>query len=246
MLKMNQLVKNDKAHQALYDNIFKEIAELRDRIDDVYSLHLDSKGMSIPEIDRHNHDIRDELNELKEEVKGVRKNIGNLISWSMDINTNREVLREFMKIFSKPLDDIKYDAYGWTENYTIVEKLLEKLDSGGEKSGMGLVHAEYPNRSADDVGVIDSEPPEPKCFMGDCAELYNKDDPCEDYEARQGKWGECHEYKDRPPEPKIVRHCGNCKYDGDDCDECNRKQMGWALSKKAAKELERKIIDLKE
>ena len=41
-------------------------------------------------------------------------------------------------------------------------------------------------------------------------------------------------------------YCGNCKYDGDDCDGCNRKQMGWALSKKAAKELERKIIDLKE
>ena len=28
MLKMNQLVKNDKAHQALYDKLFKENAEL--------------------------------------------------------------------------------------------------------------------------------------------------------------------------------------------------------------------------
>lgn len=32
MLKINQLEKNDKAHQALYDKIFKEIAELRNLI----------------------------------------------------------------------------------------------------------------------------------------------------------------------------------------------------------------------
>ena len=31
MLKMNQLEKNDKAHQALYDKLFKEISELKDK-----------------------------------------------------------------------------------------------------------------------------------------------------------------------------------------------------------------------
>ena len=34
-----------------------------------------------------------------------------------------------------------------------------------------------------------------KCFMGDCKKLYDENDPCEDIEAQQGKWGRCHEFE---------------------------------------------------
>ena len=54
--------KNDLDLEA---KINKRIEALEKRINDVYSLHLNSEGMPIPEIDRHNHDIRDEIAELK-------------------------------------------------------------------------------------------------------------------------------------------------------------------------------------
>lgn len=30
-------------------------------------------------------------------------------------------------------------------------------------------------------------------------------------------------------------YCYNCKYEGEECDDCNRKSMGWGLSKDTAK-----------
>jgi len=41
-------------------------------------------------------------------------------------------------------------------------------------------------------------------------------------------------------------YCDTCKYDGHPtrCDECNRKSMGFALSKEAAKDLEKRIKKL--
>ena len=34
------------------------------------------------------------------------------------------------------------------------------------------------------------------CFMGDCQHLYDGDnDPCDDIEVQEGKWGKCLEFK---------------------------------------------------
>lgn len=38
-------------------------------------------------------------------------------------------------------------------------------------------------------------------------------------------------------------YCHNCEHEDGECDDCNRKQMGWSVSKDVANDLAEKIIE---
>ncbi|KKK66165.1 hypothetical protein LCGC14_2966860, partial [marine sediment metagenome] len=88
MLKMNQLEKNDKTHQALYGKLFKDISELNKK-------HRESEFLQI-EINKEFEDKITELKEQKEENWTFICNHMNLIKDNIErigkvINGNREV-----------------------------------------------------------------------------------------------------------------------------------------------------------
>lgn len=108
MLKMNQLEKNDKTHQALYDKLFKQIAELKERVEGIYkSVH----GIAPDEIIQFN----EELMALEDSGSGKEKDIQYLI-----------------KII------LKGDVVIPTEDIEKIHKIKKKYEfnkgSGGEKT----------------------------------------------------------------------------------------------------------------
>ena len=91
-----------------------EIVELKKRLSELEAVNkMHNKYGTVEQ-------ILNQLNELKERLEAGASLIGDNDTRS---ELNKEVLREFIKMFTKPLDD----AYKWSDAYQTANRLLEKL-----------------------------------------------------------------------------------------------------------------------
>ena len=123
MLKINQLEKNDKAHQSIHEKNRKEIAELREEQKKGWEDYSFLQGSQIKRQDY----LDEQLNELKEKMKIYE---GATINYNFDydrIRQVREVLRELIKSLLVQIDSGKI-----THGKMFMGRLLEKLDGKKE------------------------------------------------------------------------------------------------------------------
>ena len=241
ILKMNQLVKNDKAHQALYDKLFKEIAELKANFDDHTHLVWFNKIKELEEEDDH----------IKHVINVNRTGVSNLFT---NYGVIKEVLRGFMndvryildkEIHSHSMDYLndrveehKTKLSGETKKKEPPFKLTEVKypkrlresdleESGGEKerSAAHTGLCAFPN--CNEIGILrengkikceahyyltDSKPPEPIDWKK--------------YFPETEKF--IHYYKESREDDYLDKTCNSCgqwlyKADSISCSECNKK-----------------------
>ena len=147
--------------------------------------------------------------DIPKEIKNIKKDIEELQTKFEKMLYNEDIkkLKEYREKLGSDDSILVYngdyeeviDPITNVKNYLKKEKAQEELYKSfkeAEEEGIKkIVNKWLETIERENQEELSNTPKPFGCFMGNCKKLYDKDDPCKDYEARAGKWGKCKEFE---------------------------------------------------